>query len=75
MTAAMSGCFPGGCCNANPDPCCSAPKSQQCAEWQGCEDSGTNDVEACYLRLDLSLPDLKPPADLVSVHDVGSDHD
>ena len=75
MTAAMSGCFPGGCCNANPDPCCSAPQSQSCAEWKSCQDAGAQEFEACYYHFDLSMPDLKAPADLVTVRDVGSDHD
>lgn len=70
MAVAMGGCMPGGCCNANPDPCCSAPKSQQCADYQSClaKDAG---VEACLYPIDLSVRDLATPADFVTVHDVG----
>jgi hypothetical protein len=40
---ALTGCG-GGCCNANPDPCCSAPHSQECTAWMACEaEGGHND--------------------------------
>jgi len=78
---AMSNCT--GCCNANPDPCCSAPKSQACAEWNACTaDGGFIDwvaVDGAYVEKcvrpgdDLAVPgnaalDLAKPGD-------GSSHD
>jgi len=76
---AMARCS-GGCCNANPDPCCSAPHSQQCAEFMACEvdggyhdfvptpgaQCGSGDVTyACVHRGDdLAFPCPTPPHDL-----------
>jgi hypothetical protein len=72
-----------GCCNANPDPCCRAPSSQECALWNGCKDDGgvaeyAWDSDAGIDRLmclrpgdDLSMPDLARSSDLGH----GGDHD
>jgi hypothetical protein len=67
VAASLSGCI--GTCNANPDPCCRDPQSEQCAEWKMCEASNPHDVETCFEnRFDLSTPDLAP----TSVDDAGA---
>lgn len=69
LATSSSGCFPGcQTCNANPDPCCSAPKSQACADYNACV-AADADVEACYYHLDLSVP---VPADLALPRDLGA---
>jgi hypothetical protein len=38
---ALPGCpFMPFACNANPDPCCSAPDSADCKQWNDCRDAG-----------------------------------
>ena len=63
----LGGCpvFPGGTCNANPDPCCGAPESQECHDKNGCLDAGaTWSGATCYGLQDLAVPDLETPRDL-----------
>ena len=77
----MSGCA-GGCCNANPDPCCGAPTSAACTEEKACLADGGQlgfyPVDGGYERYmcgfphDLGVPDLATPADLARPHDLAS---
>jgi hypothetical protein len=62
----LGGCpvFPGGTCNANPDPCCGAPESQACHDKNACLDAGAQWYgETCY-GVDAAVPDLESPPDL-----------
>lgn len=78
----MAGCLPGtGCCNANPDPCCGAPQSEECHVKQACEDAGEGwglvPVDGGYREmcrvLDAGVPDLAPePVDAAPVEDGGT---
>jgi hypothetical protein len=49
----LGGCMPGGCCNANPDPCCSAPEGDECKAATDCMDKGRTWVSAN----NICLPD------------------
>jgi hypothetical protein len=81
VAVTMSGCA-GGCCNANPDPCCSAPKSAECETEKEClADGGQADYYkddggflryGCAFPRDLGVPDLAAPADLSRPRDVAS---
>jgi hypothetical protein len=72
--ALLSGCPRGGVpvCNANPDPCCGAPDSQECSESKACVEAGglrswqaTGDGGAFVcVTDDAGVPqDLEPPID------------
>jgi hypothetical protein len=79
IAVTMQGC--PNCCNANPDPCCGAPKSPQCAEEKACladggvpgyylADGGTY-AYGCEYPGDLGVPDVATPIDLAKARDVG----
>lgn len=81
VTMTLSGCA-GGCCNANPDPCCSGPQSVACADEKACladggqlgfyPDDGGYERYMCGFPHDLGVPDLSAPVDLAVPHDLAS---
>lgn len=76
----LAGCPLGGTCNANPDPCCSAPSSASCEAQKACEEAGgsfnnTSGGGSCStddagVRSDLPLV---PLPDLLFVPDASND--
>ncbi len=83
LAATLQGC--PNCCNANPDPCCGAPQSPQCATEKAClADGGTpgyyladggSYAYGCEYLHDLGVGDAAAPVDLAKVHDVGGGGD
>jgi hypothetical protein len=70
----MSGCF-SSCCNANPDPCCSAPHSQACTDEHDCLSRGFYyDEERRICVVDMAVPaDMSVARDLAeTVRDFSS---
>jgi hypothetical protein len=68
--ALLAGCpIPGGVCNANPDPCCSAPESAECKAATECMKEGRTWENSMCVTDDAgaTAEDLSKPLD--AAHD------